>query len=74
MFAAYLKLRRQRTMGTSFAGWSGLASVAFGILLAFVPPPGEDAWLYEAKVGGGVAAFMLLGWWLATRRVPRGPA
>lgn len=71
MFAAYLKLRRQRGMGTALAGWSGLASVAFGILLAFVPPPGENALLYEAKVGGGVAVFMAVGLWLATRRVPR---
>jgi len=71
MFAAYLKLRRQRTTGTALAGWSGLVAVAFGILLAFVPPAGENALLYEIKVGGGVAAFMLIGWWLAVTRVPR---
>ena len=72
MFAAYLRLRRQRSVGTALAGWSGLSSVAFGILLAFVPPPGENVLEYEAKVGGGVAVFMAIGWWLATRRVPRG--
>jgi amino acid transporter len=72
MFAAYLKLRRRRTPGTTLAGWSGIVSVAFAIFLAFVPPAGENAWLYEAKVGGGVAAFMLIGWWLAARRVPAG--
>ena len=71
MFAAYLKLRRQRTTGTALAGWSGLVAVAFGILLAFVPPTGENVLLYEIKVGGGVAAFMLIGWWLAVTRVPR---
>lgn len=72
MFAAYLKLRRQRTLRTTLAGWSGIASVAFAIFLAFVPPAGESAWLYEVKVGGGVGAFMLIGWWLAARRVPAG--
>ncbi len=70
MLAAYLKLRRQRTMGTAVAGWSGLVAVAFGILLAFVPPTGENALLYEIKVGGGVAVFMLIGWWFAVTRVP----
>ena len=54
---------------TALTGWSGLASVAFGIVLAFVPPAGEDALLYEVKVGGGVAGFMVLGWWLAARRL-----
>jgi len=72
MFAAYLKLRRERTTATTLAGWSGLVAVAFAIFLAFVPPEGEDPVLYEVKVGGGVAAFMLIGWWLAARRLPAG--
>ena len=70
MFAAYLKLRRRRTPGTALTGWSGLISVAFGIVLAFVPPQGDDPLLYELKVAGGIAVFMGLGWWLAARRVP----
>jgi hypothetical protein len=70
MFAAYLKLRRRRTTRTALAGWSGFFAVAFGIVLAFVPPQGDDALLYELKVAGGIAVFMGLGWWLAARRVP----
>lgn len=73
MFAAYLRLRRQQTARTTFVGWSGLASVAFAIFLAFVPPAGEDALLYELKVGGGIVGFMGVGWWLAVRRVPSRP-
>ena len=74
MFAAYLKLRRQRTPGTALTGWSGLIAVAFGIVLAFVPPQGDNALLYELKVAGGIAVFMGLGWWFAARRVPGGSA
>jgi len=69
MFAAYLRLRRERSLRTAAAGWSGIASVAFAIVLGFVPPAGEDALLYEAKVVGGVVVFMALGWWLAERGV-----
>src|SRR5574341_238278 len=66
MFAASLRLRRKRSLGTAIAGWSGLGAVAFAIVLGFVPPAGEDALLFEAKVGGGVVGFMALGWWLYT--------
>ena len=69
MFAAYLRLRRERSLRTAAVGWSGIASVAFAIVLGFVPPAGEDALLYEAKVVGGVVVFMGLGWWLAARGV-----
>jgi hypothetical protein len=72
MFAAYLRLRRQRTLGTALTGLSGLISVTLGIVLAFVPPQGDNALLYELKVAGGIAVFMGLGWWLAARRVPGG--
>jgi len=66
IFAAYLKLRRQRTATTALVGVLGLASVAFSIVLGFVVPPGEaHPWWYEAKVAGGVAVFIALGWWLA---------
>ena len=66
IFAAYLKLRRQRSAATALVGVLGLASVAFSIVLGFVVPPGEaHPWWYEAKVAGGVAVFIALGWWLA---------
>lgn len=67
MFAAYLRLRRVRSLQTTLAGWSGIVSVAFGILLGFVPPAGENPLLFELKVAGGVLVFMALGWWLAVR-------
>ena len=69
MFAAYLRLRRERTLRTAAAGWSGIVAVVFSIVLAFVPPAGESALVYEAKVVGGVVVFMGLGWWLARRGV-----
>jgi glutamate:GABA antiporter len=69
MFAAFLRLRRERSLRTAAAGWSGILSVGFAIVLGFVPPAGEDAVVYEAKVIGGVVVFMGLGWWLAQRGV-----
>jgi amino acid transporter len=74
MFAAFLRLRRERSLRTAAAGWSGIVSVAFAIVLGFVPPAGDDALVYEAKVVGGVVLFMGLGWWLAQRGVSRGTA
>jgi len=67
MFAAYLRLRRERTVRTWLVGWSGILAVGFGIVLGFVPPAGESAPLFEAKVVGGVVVFMGLGWLLSTR-------
>jgi amino acid transporter len=67
MFAAYLRLRRRRSVGTAIAGWSGLVAVACAIVLAFVPPTGENPLTFELKVGGGVAMFLGVGWWLALR-------
>jgi len=67
MFAAYLRLRRERTVRTWLVGWSGILAVGFGIVLGFVPPAGESALLFEAKVVGGVVVFMGLGWLLSTR-------
>ena len=71
VFAAYLKLRRRRSPLTAAVGVLGLASVAFSIVLGFVVPPGEahPVW-YEAKVAGGVAVFMTLGWLLAAAAPP----
>jgi len=68
MFAAYLKLRRVRSGLTTLTGWAGLASVAFAIMLAFVPPKGESALLFELKVAGGVMLFTVVGWLLSARR------
>jgi amino acid transporter len=70
LFAAYLRLRRHRTLGTGALGLVGLAAVLFSILLGFVPPADEaHPWLYEGKVVGGVIGFMLLGVVLARRGV-----
>jgi amino acid transporter len=68
MFGAYLRLRRERTRLTTLIGWSGLASVAFAIVLAFVPPKGENAVTYELKVAGGILVFTVVGWLLSARR------
>jgi len=67
MFAAYLRVRRQRTGVTLLTGITGFATVAVAIVLSFVPPPGEPWVLFELKIAGGVIGFMAIGWWLARR-------
>ncbi len=70
VFLAYLRLRRQRTVGSALVGWIGSAAVLLSIVLGFVPPADEPRpWLYEAKVVGGVIGFMALGVILAGRGV-----
>jgi glutamate:GABA antiporter len=70
LFAAYLRLRRQRSLATTLVGVVGLAAVAGSIVLGFVPPADEiHPWWYEAKVAGGVIGFMGLGLLLARRGV-----
>src|SRR6266568_3278707 len=72
LFAAYLRLRRGRTLWTALVGVAGLAAVAFSIVLGFVPPADEaHPSLYETKVVGGVIGFMALGVLLAGRGVRR---
>ena len=72
LFAAYLRLRRGRTLWTALVGVAGLAAVAFSIVLGFVPPADEaHPLLYETKVVGGVIGFMALGVLLAGRGVRR---
>ncbi|PYP57776.1 MAG: hypothetical protein DMD44_09130 [Gemmatimonadetes bacterium] len=72
LFATYLRLRRDRTLGTGVVGVVGLAAVLLSIVLGFVPPADEaHALLYEGKVVGGVIGFMLLGVVLARRGVRR---
>ena len=74
LFASYLRLRRVRTWRTAVTGWVGFAAVALSIGLALVPPGVAAPWLFRAKVLGGVAAFMGIGWWLAARSVRQGTA
>ena len=75
LFAAYLRLRRDRTLGTGLVGLVGLAAVLCSIGLGFVTPADEaHPWLYKGKVVGGVIGFMLLGVVLARRGVRRGTA
>jgi len=70
LFAAYLRLRRERTATSALVGFVGLAAVVLSIVLGFVAPADEaDPWLYRAKVVGGVIGFMLLGVVLARRGV-----
>ena len=73
IFAAYLRLRRGRTLGSALTGLLGFTAVAFSIVLGFVPPADEARpLLYELKVVGGVVAFMGLGFWLARRSDRKG--
>jgi amino acid transporter len=67
IFAAYLRLRRQRTIRTAIVGWVGLAAVTLSIALSLVPPAVEHPWVFEAKVLGGTAVFLAIGMWLAPR-------
>ncbi len=68
VFAAYLRLRRRRSVATALTGVIGLAAVAFSIVLGFVAPADEaDPLLYRVKIAGGVVAFMAIGFWLARR-------
>jgi amino acid transporter len=68
MFAAYLRLRRRRGLGSLAAGVVGFAAVVLSIVLSFIPATGiENAAAFEAKVIGGVVGFMGIGLWLARR-------
>ncbi len=70
IFAAYLKLRRQRTLATALTGVVGLAAVAFSIVLGFVAPADEaNPVLYRVKIAAGVVVFMGIGFWLVRRKV-----
>jgi amino acid transporter len=68
MFAAYLRLRRRRTIWSALTGWVGLAAVVLSIALSFVPGAGiQNPAAFEAKVIGGVVGFMGIGLLLARR-------
>ena len=72
IFAAYLRLRRLKTLSTACMGWLGFAAVLFSIVLGFVPPSDEPhpGW-YATKVVGGVVVFMGIGWGLSRRKAVR---
>jgi len=62
LFAAYLRLRRERTPLGQAAGWAGLVAVLLSIGLAFVPAADvANPLAFEAKVVGGVVGFMGAG-------------
>jgi len=69
LFAAYLRLRRERSLKTAWMGWAGFSTVALSIVLSLVPPAVESPLKFELKVVGGVAGFLLVGWWLGVRGV-----
>ena len=74
IFAAYLRLRRQRTVRTAVIGWVGMASVALSIALSLVPPAVERPWVFEVKVLGATVVFLGIGLALAGRGVRAGTA
>jgi APA family basic amino acid/polyamine antiporter len=66
IFAAYLRLRRSRTVGTALTGGLGFLAVAFSIVLGFVSPSDEPhPTVYRLKIGIGVVVFMGIGLWLS---------
>ena len=68
IFAAYLRLRRGRTLGSALTGLLGFAAVLFSIGLGFVAPADEaHPVLYRLKVVGGVVVFMGIGFLLSRR-------
>jgi len=70
LFAAYLRLRRERTPLGLAAGWAGLVAVLLSIGLAFVPAADvANPLAFEAKVVGGVVGFMGAGLVLLRRGV-----
>lgn len=73
IFAAYLKLRRDRSVAGFTTGWVGMGAVLLSIGVSLVPPGVERPLAFEAKVWGGVIGFMLIGWILAHRAAVREP-
>ncbi|HEV8264242.1 MAG TPA: APC family permease [Gemmatimonadales bacterium] len=69
LFGAYLRLRRERNARTALIGWLGFGAVVLSIGVSLIPPAVESPLKFEAKVVGGVAGFLLVGWWLAGRGV-----
>jgi amino acid transporter len=69
LFGAYLRLRRERSLRTAWMGWAGFGTVALSIALSLIPPAVESPLAFELKVVGGVAGFLIVGWWLGVRGV-----
>ena len=63
LFLAYIVLRGgPLTVTRLVVGAAGFLLTAFAMVLAAIPPPGTlDPWVFEAKVVGGAAAFILFG-------------
>ncbi|HEX4561016.1 MAG TPA: APC family permease [Gemmatimonadales bacterium] len=75
IFAAYLRLRRDRGVVGLLAGWVGMVAVLLSIGVSLVPPAVGSPLGFEIKVVGGVVFFMLAGWVLLVlaRRSVRDP-
>jgi amino acid transporter len=63
LFLAYIVLRAGAlTVMRLLVGAAGFTLTAFAMILAVIPPPGTtDPWVFEAKVVGGAAFFILFG-------------
>lgn len=85
LFLCYLVFQRRGDAAVGPARWmrrgpvvlvgaSGLLLTLFAMAIAVIPPPGTtDPWIFEAKVAGGTAAFLLLGgvlYWRPLRASP----
>lgn len=73
IFAAYLKLRRDRGLAGLLTGWVGMGAVLLSIGVSLVPPAVERPVAFELKVVGGVIGFMVIGWALAHQGSVRKP-
>jgi amino acid transporter len=71
IFAAYLKLRRYRSLLGTLSGWVGLGAVILSIGVSLWPPDVADKPAFWVKVVGGVIGFMVIGWLLARRTVSK---
>jgi hypothetical protein len=63
LFLSYIVLRAGALTARRFlVGAAGFSLTAFAMILAMIPPPGTtDPWVFEIKVVGGAAFFILFG-------------
>lgn len=63
LFLSYIVLRAGTlSVKRLMVGAAGFILTAFAMILAMIPPPGTtDPWVFEAKVVGGAAFFILFG-------------